>query len=87
MQFDDMLRRYFGTDDFASVSAEARDAGTERMRVDLGLERDRARRFALWMLLYQLDAAPDLDVAFRSEEERDAARNMMDLLAAGAEQQ
>lgn len=82
MQFDDMLRRYFGTDDFAAVSAEARAAGTERMRVDLGLERDRARRFALWMLLYQLDAAPDLDIAFKSEDERNAARNMMDLLAA-----
>ena len=77
-----MLRRYFGTDDFAAVIAEARAAGTERMRVDLGLERDQSRRFALWMLLYQLDAAPDLDVAFKSEEERSAARNMMDLLAA-----
>ena len=48
------------------------------MAVDLGLERDRSRRFALWALLYMLGEAPDLDVAFKDEADREAARNFMD---------
>ena len=55
------------------------DAGVERMRVDLGLETDRGRRFALWALMHMLGAAPDLDVAFADERDREAARNFMDL--------
>jgi hypothetical protein len=84
VDLDDQLRRYFGTTDLAALRAEALAAGTERMRVDLGLEKDRSRRFALWALLHMLGAAPDLDVAFKSEEDREAARNFMDL-AAGAD--
>lgn len=81
---EDLLQRYFGTPDLAQVDPVAVPAGTERMRVDFGLERDRSRRFALWTLLYMLDAAPDLDVAFQDPADREAARNMMDLLAAAA---
>jgi hypothetical protein len=51
------------------------------MRVDLGLEKDRNRRFALWALLHILGSAPDLDVAFKDEADREAARNFMDLMA------
>ena len=79
MEFDDQLRRYFGTVDFAAVAPEALAAGIERMQVDLGLEKDRSRRFALWALLHMLGAAPDLDVAFKDEQDREAARNFMDL--------
>jgi len=82
MNFEDLLQRYFGTADFALVSAEAQAAGAERMRVDFGLETDRGKRFALWALMYMLGVAPDLDVAFESAEDRDAARNLMDMLAA-----
>ena len=85
MQFDDLMRRYFGTDDFATLSPDGLEAGIERARVELGLERDRSRRFALWTLLYSLGAAPDLDVAFESEADREAARNLMDIMAAGGE--
>ncbi|HYN45697.1 MAG TPA: hypothetical protein VES64_03305 [Allosphingosinicella sp.] len=79
MDFDDQLRRYFGTTDLSSLRPEALAAGIERMRVDLGLEKDRGRRFALWALMHMLGAAPDLDVAFKNEEDRDAARAFMDL--------
>ena len=79
MDLDDQMRRYFGTDDLAAVPLPALAAGIEHMRVDLGLERDRARRFALWTLLYMLDAAPDLDVAFKDPADRDAARTLMEL--------
>ena len=47
-----------------------------------GLEQDRGKRFALWSFLHMFGSAPDLDVAFKSEEDREAARNFMDLLAA-----
>jgi hypothetical protein len=80
MDFDDQLRRYFGTADLAAVHPEALAAGTERMRVDLGLETNRGRRFALWSLLYMLGSAPDLDVSFKDAVERDAARDFMDLI-------
>jgi hypothetical protein len=79
MDFDDQLRRYFGTTDLATLAPEAMEAGIDRMRVDLGLQKDRSRRFALWALLHMLGAAPDLDVAFKDEQDREAARNFMDL--------
>lgn len=84
MDLDDQLRRYFGSSDLAAVSPAAQAAGIEKIQVDLGLETDRARRFALWCLLHLLGSAPDLDVAFREADDREAARNFMDLLAAGA---
>ena len=79
MNLDDQLRRYFGTDDLAAIAPASLAAGLDRMRVDFGLERDRARRFALWTLMHMLGAAPDLDVAFDNAADRDAARNFMDL--------
>lgn len=79
MDLDDQLRRYFGTADLAAVPAQALAAGIERIQVDLGLETDRARRFALWALLHMLGGAPDLDVAFEDEADREAARNFTDL--------
>jgi hypothetical protein len=83
MDFDDLLERYFGAADLAQVTPAVQEAGIDRLRVDLGLERDRERRFALWSLLHVLGQAPDLDVAFKEEADREAARNLMDLLAAG----
>jgi hypothetical protein len=36
-------------------------------------------------LLHLLGSAPDLDMAFKEEADRDAARNFMDLLAAAGD--
>ena len=80
MNFDDQIRRYFGTAKLEDVAPAAFEAGIEHMLVDLGLTRDRGERFALWALLHTLGAAPDLDAVFKSAEERDAARNFMDLM-------
>jgi hypothetical protein len=82
MDFDDVLQRYFGASDLAQVSPAVLAAGVDKLRVDFGLETDRARRFALWAVLYMLGQAPDLDVAFKDHADREAARNLMDLLAA-----
>lgn len=83
MNLDDQLRRYFGTADFAAIPPQALAAGLERMRVELGLAPDRGHRFALWALLHLLGAAPDLDVAFKDEADREAARSFMDLASQG----
>jgi len=79
MDFDDQLRRYFGTADIATLSPDGLAAGAERMRVDFGMTQDRGRRFALWTLMHMLGVAPDLDVAFEDPADRDAARNFMEL--------
>jgi hypothetical protein len=86
MNLDDQIRRYFGTSSLGTVTPEALQAGIEHMKVDLGLTKDRGERFALWALLHTLGAAPDLDVVFETEADREAARNFMDLIdgAAGA---
>ncbi len=80
MNFDDQLHRYFATTDLESVSPEALAAGIERIGVDLGLEKDRGRRFALWSLMFLLGGAPDLDRVFEDPADRDAARDFMDLV-------
>ena len=85
MDFDDLLQRYFGTSDLAEVSPAVQAAGIDRLRVDFGLETERGHMFALWSVLYMLGQAPDLDVAFKDEADREAARNLMDLLAGGPE--
>ena len=80
MNFDDQLRRYFGTTDLAAIHPQALAAGTERMQVDFGLETHPGRRFALWTLMHMLGVAPDLDVAFKDPAERDLARDFMDMV-------
>lgn len=82
MDLDQLLNHYFGTSNLAEASPAVQTSGLDRLRVDFGLETDPSRRFALWSLLYMLGHAPDLDVAFNEEADRDAARNLMDLLAA-----
>jgi len=82
MDLDDQFRRYFGTADLTQIPPAAVSAGIEHMAVDLGMEQDPARRFALWAMMHMLGAAPDLDVAFKDAKERDSARNFMDMVAA-----
>lgn len=80
MNIDDQMRRYFGASSLEAVAPAALEAGIEHMLVDLGLAKDRGERFALWALLHTLGASPDLDAVFKSPEEREAARNFMDLM-------
>nr|NUR37136.1 hypothetical protein [Sphingomonas sp.] len=80
MNLDDQIRRYFGISDMTAIPPEALNAGIEHMKVDLGLTKDRGERFALWALLYTLGSAPDLNVVFVTEADREAARNFMDLI-------
>ena len=85
MDLDDLLSHYFGTSNLSEASPAVQTAGVDRLRVDLGLEGDRAKRFALWTLLYMLGQAPDLEAVFMEEGDLEAARNLMDMLAVDAE--
>ncbi len=85
MDFDDLLDRYFGSSAIAEIQPGALAAGIERMQVDFGLERERGKRFALWSLLHLLGAAPDLEASFKDRSDREAARSLMDMLAATAQ--
>lgn len=85
MQLDDLLMRYFGVTELEQAGPNALEAGIERALVDLGLERDGGKRFAVWSMLYLLGRAPHVDVAFEEERDRDAARRLMELLAASSE--
>ena len=79
MDLNDLMMRYFGCAEPTDITPPVLAAGLDRMRVDLGLEKDRGRRFALWATMHMLGQAPDLDVAFKDESDRNAARNFMDL--------
>lgn len=82
MDLHDQFQRYFGTTNLSSATPAVLASGTEHLLVDFGLEKNRERRFALWTVLYMLGASPDLDVAFKAESDREAARNFMDLMSA-----
>ncbi|QQN74667.1 hypothetical protein [Croceicoccus sp. YJ47] len=80
MDLDDQLQRYFATRDPEQISPGALSAGLDRMAVDLGMEEDAGRRFALWSLMLMLGRAPDIDSTFKSADERHAARNMVAMM-------
>lgn len=79
MDLDHLLVRFFGADDFTKIDEAQMIAGVERLRLQFGLERDAGRRFALWTLMYLLGIAPDLNLAFPDESDREAARNFMEM--------
>jgi hypothetical protein len=81
MDFDDQLLRHFGTTDLGSLTPGVLEGGRKRLAVDFRLEQDRATRFAMWAVMHILGNAPDLDIAFDNRDDRDAAREFMDLLA------
>ena len=80
MDFDQLLVQFFGTEDIGTLAPEQIVGGMDRLRLQFGLERDEGRRFALWCLMYMLGAAPDLDVTFKTAEDREAARDFMDMM-------
>lgn len=79
MDFDQLLVRFFGTADIATLSPDQLVGGIDRLRLQFGLEKDSGRRFGYWCLLYMLGAAPDLENSFKDEGDREAARDFMDM--------
>lgn len=85
MDYDSLLRHYFGTANVGSIDAVALALGREKLAVDFGVERDPGRRFALWTLMHVLGIAPDPRDAFENEKEREAARLFARMAASGGE--
>lgn len=78
MDVDHLLVGFVGTTELAELSPNQLASGVDRLRLQFGLERDGSRRFALWCLVYMFGVASDLDMAFKDEEDREAARDFMD---------
>ena len=79
MDYDLLLVRCFGTEDIATLSPEQLVQGVKHLRLQFGMERDSGRRFALWSLMYMLGDAPDLEASFKNPEDRDGARQFMEM--------
>ncbi|MCZ4343064.1 hypothetical protein O4H52_15700 [Sphingomonadaceae bacterium G21617-S1] len=75
MDLDALLHHYFGTDDLDALDEAAIDDGRERVAIAFGTERDSGRRFALWIVLHALGAAPEPAVAFKDPKDRKAAED------------
>jgi hypothetical protein len=75
MDLDALLHHFFGTTDLDQLDDEAIEAGRERVEVAFGMERESGRRFALWIVLHALGAAPDPEKAFKNEGDRKAAED------------
>ncbi|KZX86826.1 hypothetical protein A3726_15670 [Erythrobacter sp. HI0037] len=82
MDLDDLLQCYFATSNLSQLNPDVLATGIEKCQVDLGLEQDPGKRFALRALLHMLGSAPDLDATLKSEDDRNAARTLMELLEA-----
>jgi hypothetical protein len=79
MDFDQLLTRFFGTDDLSTLTPQQVSAGMDRLRLQFGLERDSEERFGLWCLQYMLGAAPEVEDAFTDEEDRAAAYEFIEM--------
>ena len=79
MDFDQLLVRFFGTDDITSLPPERLVDGVEALRLQFGLERDSDKRFGLWCLMHMLGVAPDVQDAFKDEADRAAARDFIEV--------
>jgi hypothetical protein len=75
MDLDALLHHYFGTADLDGLDDAEIEAGRERVVIAFATERDSGRRFALWIVLHALGAAPDPETAFKNEADRKAAED------------
>ena len=75
MDFDALLRHYFGTEAIDTLDETELLRGIEHLTTDMGVEQEPGRRFALWALLHALGSAPDPEDAFEDEAEQRAARD------------
>lgn len=75
MDLEALLTHYFGTEDLDALDERSMEIGKERVLIDFSTERERGRRFALWILLDALGAAPEPEIAFKDPADRKAAED------------
>jgi hypothetical protein len=73
MDLDVLLLRYFDTDDLGALEPETLARGCEQMGIDVGIEQEPGRKFALWVLMEALGVAPLPADAFREQPQLRAA--------------
>jgi len=73
MDLDALLRHYFGTDDLDRLTDDQIENGRQQVELAFATEREAGRRFALWVVLHALGAAPAPETAFKDQDERAAA--------------
>lgn len=76
MELDSLLQHYFGTPNLQLASPDQPSPqdmarGLEQLALDFGVEREPGRKFALYVLLDTLGAAPPPAEAFSLPEEAD----------------
>jgi hypothetical protein len=79
MDLDQLFMTFFGTTDLSELEPAEVASGIDRLRLEFGMEKDSGRRFALWCFMFMLGVAPELDVAFEDEADREAARDFMEI--------
>jgi len=82
MDLDSLLVHYFATADLDDLTPETLARGIEQLRLDFGLEQEPARKFALYVLMETLGAAPPPADAFAKPEEAQLRRAAQDWLTA-----
>ena len=74
MDLDALLDHYFHTLDPAEAEADVQARGVEQLRLDVGVEQEPGRKFALWVVMEALGVAPVPADAFAEPEEVDLRR-------------
>jgi hypothetical protein len=73
MDLDALLHHYFDANDPDAIDPVRLAVGQEKLTIDFSVERDPARRFALWTLMEAFGIAPLPADAFKDPDLRRAA--------------
>ena len=73
MDLDSLILHFFGVEDPTALTEAEFERGLERLKIGFGVEREPSRKFALWVLLEGLGAAPLPAEAFAKEPKLKAA--------------
>jgi hypothetical protein len=77
MDLDALLDHYFDSLDPDAIDPTRLGMGKEKLAVDFGIERDPARRFALWTLMEAFGIAPAPADAFKDPGLKRAAEDYL----------
>ena len=77
MDLDALLHHYFDSDDPDAIEPTRLALGKEKLTIDFGVERDPARRFALWTVMEAFGIAPLPADAFKDPGLRRAGEDYL----------
>jgi hypothetical protein len=77
MDLNVLLHHYFDSDDPDAIDPARLAVGKEKLMIDFGVERDPARRFALWTVMEAFGIAPLPADAFKDPGLKRAAEDYL----------